>query len=145
LQEDVHAEGHDASFLVESLFSQDSGIKPRAVYRNLSPAELYEKVREQLERFYWVIKRPLCARVVVMSVLDPESSKTHSNVLLVVRRHLSMSQGRMLCRVARWQQPAARRQVNRRIAVLAACLLSAAPLQLHTQHCPALASLLPVD
>ncbi|WIA44312.1 hypothetical protein OEZ86_007107 [Tetradesmus obliquus] len=43
LPEDVHVEGQDASFLLGSLFSQDSGVKPRAVYRNLSPAELYEK------------------------------------------------------------------------------------------------------
>lgn len=40
----MHVEGQDASFLLGSLFSQDSGVKPRAVYRNLSAAELYEKV-----------------------------------------------------------------------------------------------------
>jgi hypothetical protein len=36
--------GHDRDFLVESKFSKDSGLHPRTVYRNLSPAQLYEKV-----------------------------------------------------------------------------------------------------
>lgn len=34
-------EGHDTTFLITSV---DSGIRPKAVYRNLAPAELYEMV-----------------------------------------------------------------------------------------------------
>jgi hypothetical protein len=37
-------EGHDTTFLITSAFSVDSGIRPKAVYRNLAPAELYEMV-----------------------------------------------------------------------------------------------------
>eukprot|EP00878_Enallax_costatus_P000932 GHUV01001062.1.p1 GENE.GHUV01001062.1~~GHUV01001062.1.p1 ORF type:complete len:591 (+),score=127.90 GHUV01001062.1:65-1837(+) len=43
MQEDQHREGQDPAFLLNSSFSQDSGLAPRAVYRNLAPAELYEK------------------------------------------------------------------------------------------------------
>lgn len=41
------AEAHDATFLITSAFSVDSGIRPRTVYRNLCPAELYEMVSTQ--------------------------------------------------------------------------------------------------
>ena len=37
-------EGSDASFLVNSKFSKEVGLKPKAVYRNLAPAALYEMV-----------------------------------------------------------------------------------------------------
>jgi hypothetical protein len=37
-------EGHDTTFLITSAFSVDSGIRPKTVYRNLAPAELYEMV-----------------------------------------------------------------------------------------------------
>ena len=32
------------AFLANSEFAKESGLAPRTVYRNLSPAELYEKV-----------------------------------------------------------------------------------------------------
>lgn len=36
--------GQDAKFLLESSFSRDSGICPKACYRNAAPAVLYEQV-----------------------------------------------------------------------------------------------------
>lgn len=41
-------DGHDTTFLITSAFSVDSGIRPKAVYRNLAPAELYEMVRADI-------------------------------------------------------------------------------------------------
>jgi hypothetical protein len=41
----MEAQGHDTTFLVSSAFSVDSGIRPKSVFRNLSPGELYEMVR----------------------------------------------------------------------------------------------------
>lgn len=40
----ITMEGHDTTFLITSAFSVDSGIRPRSVFRNLAPAELYEMV-----------------------------------------------------------------------------------------------------
>lgn len=37
-------EGDDPSFLLQSCYSRDSGINPKACYRNAVPAVLYEKV-----------------------------------------------------------------------------------------------------
>jgi hypothetical protein len=37
--------GADKEFLASSRFTRDAGLEPRTVYRNLSPAQLYEKVR----------------------------------------------------------------------------------------------------
>lgn len=51
MQDDIHNEGHDPSFLLNSAFSKDSGLAPRAVYRNLAPAEIYEKVNLSLFAF----------------------------------------------------------------------------------------------
>jgi hypothetical protein len=44
LQGFILMEGHDTTFLITSAFSVDSGIRPKNVFRNLAPAELYEKV-----------------------------------------------------------------------------------------------------
>lgn len=41
-------EGHDTTFLITSAFSVDSGIRPKNVFRNLAPAELYEMVGDIL-------------------------------------------------------------------------------------------------
>lgn len=38
------AEGGDTTFLLDSQFTKECGLKPQAVYRNLAPAELYEMV-----------------------------------------------------------------------------------------------------
>jgi len=39
---EVRTEGHDVTFLLESAFSRRSGLKPKSVWRNLSPSKLYE-------------------------------------------------------------------------------------------------------
>lgn len=46
VQEPKHEEGNDNSFLMCSNFTKESGLEPRAVYRNLPVAELYEKVSQ---------------------------------------------------------------------------------------------------
>lgn len=43
-------EGHDPSFLVNAKHSKEVGLKPKAVYRNLAPAQLYEMVSDQALR-----------------------------------------------------------------------------------------------
>lgn len=37
------SEGHDQTFLLSSEYTKECGLAPRTVFRNLSPAELYEK------------------------------------------------------------------------------------------------------
>lgn len=51
-------EGHDTTFLISSAFSVDSGIRPRSVFRNLAPAELYEMVGAA-ERVVYMLLRGL--------------------------------------------------------------------------------------
>jgi hypothetical protein len=44
-------EGQDPSFILNSSFSRDSGICPKACYRNAAPAVLYEKVGLMQQRW----------------------------------------------------------------------------------------------
>jgi hypothetical protein len=40
----LYKEAHDPNFLSDSFFARDSGICPKACYRNAAPAVLYEQV-----------------------------------------------------------------------------------------------------